>query len=90
MVCVPVRRDNPQAGPQTMLYLACTTITSVDLAQYGVSRATDWVSVDCGTNTYSKFLLLRTHKAMTTSLLLQVFAIPNGIFLMISSLILSE
>ena len=31
-----------------MLYLTCTTITSVDLAHYGVSRAKDWVSVDCG------------------------------------------
>ena len=28
-----------------MLYLTCTTITSVDLAHYGVSRAKDWVSV---------------------------------------------
>ena len=34
-----------------MLYLTCTTITSVDLAHYGVSRAKDWVSVDCCTNT---------------------------------------
>ena len=34
-----------------MLYLTCTTITSVDLAHYGVSRAKDWVSVDCGTIT---------------------------------------
>ena len=33
-----------------MLYLTCTTITSVDLAHYGVSCAKDWVSVDCGTN----------------------------------------
>ena len=33
-----------------MLYLTCITITSVDLAHYGVSRAKDWVSVDCGTN----------------------------------------
>ena len=33
-----------------MLYLTCTTITSVDLAHYGVSRAKDWVSVYCGTN----------------------------------------
>ena len=33
-----------------MLYLTCTTITSVDLAHYRVSRAKDWVSVDCGTN----------------------------------------
>ena len=33
-----------------MLYLTCTTITSVDLAQYGVSRAKDWVSLDFGTS----------------------------------------
>ena len=33
-----------------MLYLTCTTITSVDLAHYGVSLANDWVSVDCGTS----------------------------------------
>ena len=33
-----------------MLYLTCTTITSVDLAHCGVSRAKDWVSVDCGTS----------------------------------------
>ena len=32
-----------------MLYLTCTTITSVDLKHYVVSRAKDWVSVDCGT-----------------------------------------
>ena len=32
-----------------MLYLTCTIISSVDLACYGVSRANDWVSVDCGT-----------------------------------------
>ena len=42
-----------------MLYLTCTTTTSVDLAHYGVSRAKDWVSVDCGTTnteraTYAK------------------------------------
>ena len=36
-------------GSQTMLYLTCTTLTSVDLAHYGVSRAKDWVSVDCDT-----------------------------------------
>ena len=59
MVCAPVRRDSPRAsargiidltGAQTMLYLTCTTITSVDLAHYGVSRAKDWVSVDRGTS----------------------------------------
>ena len=58
MVCAPVRRDNPRAlarglslrtGAQTMLYLTCTTITSVYLAYCGVSHAKDWVSVDCGT-----------------------------------------
>ena len=36
-----------------MLYLTYTTITSVDLAHYGVSRAKDWVSVDCGTICFS-------------------------------------
>ena len=32
-----------------MLYLTCTTISSVDLAQYGVSLAKNWVSMECGT-----------------------------------------
>ena len=32
-----------------MLYLTCTTISSVDLAHYGVSRAKDSVSVEFGT-----------------------------------------
>ena len=36
-------------GAYTMLYLTCTLISSVDHAHYGVSRAKDWVSVDCGT-----------------------------------------
>ena len=34
-----------------MLYLTCTMKSSVDLVCYGVSRAKDWVSVDCGLNT---------------------------------------
>ena len=59
MGCAPIRRDNLRAfsegiidrtGTQTMLYLTCTTITSVDLAHYGVSRAKNWVYVDCGTS----------------------------------------
>ena len=51
MVCAPVQRDNPRAlGAQTMLNLTCTIITSVDRAHYGVSRAKDWVSLDCGTS----------------------------------------
>ena len=37
-----------------MLYLTCTTIISVDLAHYGVSRAKDWVSVYCGTITFRR------------------------------------
>ena len=41
-----------RTGAQTMLCLTCTTISSVDLAHYGVSRAKDWVSVDCGTNMF--------------------------------------
>ena len=40
-----------------MLYLTCTTITSVDLAHYGVSRAKDWVPVDCGTIFVAKVLI---------------------------------
>ena len=36
-------------GAQTMLYLTCTTKIGVDLAHFEVSRAKNWVSVDCGT-----------------------------------------
>ena len=32
-----------------MPYLTCATIFSVGLARYGVSRAKEWLSVDCGT-----------------------------------------
>ena len=39
-----------RTGAQTMLYLTCTMISSVNLACYGVSRAKDWVSVDYGTS----------------------------------------
>ena len=35
-----------------MLYLTCTMISSVDLAHYGIFRAKDWVSVDCGTTSF--------------------------------------
>ena len=42
-----------------MLYLTCTMISSVDLAHYGVFRAKDWVSVDCGTIiSYSNYIIL--------------------------------
>ena len=53
MICAPVRGDSSgiidRTDAQTMLYLTCSTISSVDLAQYGVSLAKDWVSVECGT-----------------------------------------
>ena len=32
-----------------MFCLTCTILSSVDSANYGVSCAEDWVSVDCGT-----------------------------------------
>ena len=48
MACEPVRRDKPGiidfTCAQTMLYLTCTMISSVDLASHG-----NWVYVDCGT-----------------------------------------
>ena len=37
-----------RTGAQTMLYLTCITISSVDLAQYGISLAKDRVSEECG------------------------------------------
>ena len=55
MVCAPVQRDKfssgiiDRTGAQTMLYLTCTIISSVDLAHYRVSHAKHRVSVDCGT-----------------------------------------
>ena len=56
MVCGHVQRDNPRiidrTGAQTMLYLNCTMISSVDLAQYVVSCVKDWVPVDFGTNMF--------------------------------------
>ena len=49
-----------------MLYLTCTTITSVDLAYYGVSRAKDWVSVYCGTILYIVIILYLQPKTPKT------------------------
>ena len=43
-----------RTGAQTML--TCTTITRVDFAHYGVSRAKDWVSLDCGTMPPYRFI----------------------------------
>ena len=44
-----------RTGAQTMLYLTCTMISSVDLADYGVFHAKDWVSVNCGTMNNIKY-----------------------------------
>ena len=49
-----------------MLYLTCTTITNVDLAHYGVSRAKDWVSVDCGT---SLLISMHSYNVMYTGVI---------------------
>ena len=65
-LCACTERQSPsfsegiidRTGAQTMLYLACTTISSVDLEQYGVSLAKDWVSLKCGT---SHFVPLNFH-----------------------------
>ena len=42
-----------------MLYLTCTTISRVGLAQYGVSHAKDWVCVDCGTINNNLIIILQ-------------------------------
>ena len=52
-----------------MLYLTCTTITSVDLAHYGVSRAKDWVSVYCGTNIISSIVATEYREATFQAIL---------------------
>ena len=58
MVCAPVRRDNFldnfsfSRGLSTLqAFKPCSISLGVDFAHYRVSRAKDWVSVDCGTNT---------------------------------------
>ena len=42
-----------RTGAQTMLYLTCTMISSIDFACYGASRAKYWVSVDSGTSAFN-------------------------------------
>ena len=46
-----------------MPYLTCTMISSVDLAQYGISHAKDWISVDCGTRWSVKSLNIGTERS---------------------------
>ena len=56
-----------------MLYLTCTTITSVDLAHYGVSHVKNWVSGDCGTNPHTKFQDATINLPLTKTLTLQMW-----------------
>ena len=75
MVCTPVRSIIPslsegiidRAGAQNMLYLSSTIISSVDLAHYGVFRAKDWVSVDCGRSCSSEICLIPTSPLSNSS-----------------------
>ena len=68
MVCAPVRRFSEgiidRTGAQTMLYLTCTMICSVDLAHYGVSRPKDWESVDCGTKNNAELQLFNDNLSL--------------------------
>ena len=50
-----------------MLYLTFTMIFSVDLAHYGVSRAKDWVSVDCSTSKI-RLLAMKVQNTSTCTL----------------------
>ena len=53
MVCAPVLRDNrPYRGTNHAVSLTCTMMSIIDPARYRVSRAKDWVSVDCGTKIF--------------------------------------
>ena len=70
-----------------MLYLTCTTIFSVDLAQYGVSLAKDWVSVECGTmkrcskislKVESRWVRLEKRKQIKVKILLLCDSPNNG------------
>ena len=50
-----------------MLYLTCTTISSIDLAQYEVALAKDRVSVECGTMFIYTLHKLRFQKRLSLS-----------------------
>ena len=61
-----------------MLYLTCTTITSVDLAHYGVYLVKDWVSVNCGT--MSVVLHIKNQdKRVTDGVSYWLLEVPTGI-----------
>ena len=61
-----------------MLYLTCTMISmisSVDLAHYGISRAKDWVFMDCGV---SHFAIYRTKYSSGLIINLKILNIGTG------------
>ena len=47
-----------------MLYLTCTMVSIVDLAHYGISRAKDWLCVDCCTNIFNLMFLNKMIKSL--------------------------
>ena len=63
-----------------MLYLTCTMISSVDLAHYGVSRAKDWVSVDCGTITVFRLSNCAIPFSLQHMLILYMFILQTNTF----------
>ena len=60
-----------RTGAQTILYLTCTTITSVDLAHYGVSRAKGWISVGCDTTIFINHLMVPSNPLVCLLTILQ-------------------
>ena len=72
---------------QTMLYLTCTTISSVDLAHYGVSRGYLWIVVQLvivALNYESNYLVAR-FKIQIVS-----FSYPTDKILKTSNIIVSH
>ena len=65
-----------RTGPQIVLCLTCTMISSVDLAHYISSHAKDWVSVGCGTSEYKpyrkKWFLLFLYLLFSNSMMLLI------------------
>ena len=63
-----------------MLYLTCTTISREDFACYGISRAKDWVSVDCVTKPLNrlKFVLALFGMLLEKTILVPVFFFFNN------------
>ena len=60
------RGDYRPTGAQTMLFLTCTIISSVDLAHYRVFHAKDRVSVDCDKSHNICFINLGSYKTALT------------------------